>query len=438
MTEVKKELHVTKEELRLSKEENDKLKRQIADLTHRKGSHNSSLPPSVDINRKPKSLRQKSGKKSGGQKGHQGFTLSFSSTPDQIIDHIALYCRECGLSYTDTPQLQDKRQVIDIPPIKPIVTEHRVYKRTCLCGKCIISDFPQDVNSPVSYGSGVETLCAYFSSRQYISISRIQEMFTDIFNLPMSEGTVVNKIKSFSDKCIPLYDNIRKRVEGSTCIGTDETGCRVGGRRYWMWTWQTSFLTFIAASANRGYDTISKFFDRGFKNGVLVHDCWKAHFNTYAKGHQICLVHILRELEYFIEKRNKWAYDLSKLLHKAIDLKKKMLQNPKENYTKQVQQMYVDKYKLLQTTTHQNNKKLIALINRLRKYDQHIFTFLTIMEVPPDNNTSEQAIRNVKVKLKVSGLFRSTEGADQYAIIRSVIDTALKNGANVLNVFSLV
>lgn len=438
MAEIREELVLTKEELRIVRDENSKLKQKIADSAHRKGSNNSSLPPSVDIHRKTKSLRQKSGKKSGGQKGHDGFTLSFSPTPDYIIDHIAMYCPDCGSSYIDTPQLQDKRQVKDIPPIKPTVTEHRVYKRTCVCGKCTTSDFPRDVKSPVSYGSGVETLCAYFSSRQYISISRIQEMFADVFNLPMSEGTIVNKIKSFSTKCTPLYDNIRKRVEDSTCIGTDETGCRVEGQLYWMWTWQTSLLTFIAASANRGYDTISKYFARGFKNGILVHDCWKAHFNTHAKGHQICLAHILRELQYFIEKRNKWAYELSELLYKAMALKKKMLQNPNENYSKQVQQMQAEKFRLLQITTQQKDKKLMALIKRLRKYDQYILTFLIIMEVPPDNNASEQAIRNVKVKLKVSGLFRSNDGASQYAIIRSVIDTAIKNGANVFNVLSLV
>jgi len=434
----KEELRVTKEELRVVKEENGILKQQIAELAHRKGSHNSSLPPSIDLYRNTKSLRQHSNKRSGGQTGHEGKTLSFSSAPNEVIDHIATYCPDCGLAYTDTPKLKDRRQVVDIPPIVAFYTEHRVYERSCLCGKCNVSDFPQDVKSPISYGSGVETLCAYFSARQYISISRIQELFADVFNIPMSEGTIVSKIKSFAVKCSPLYDIIRGRVEASTCIGTDETGCRVKGQLYWMWTWQTTWLTYIVASANRGYDTISKNFANGFKNGILVHDCWKAHFNTHAKGHQICLVHILRELQYFIEKRNKWAYDLSQLIYKAMALKKKMQLNPNEDYNQKVRQIHINKDKLLHITTESKDKKLLALIKRLNKYDQYLLTFLKVMEVPPDNNTSEQAIRNVKVKLKVSGLFRTDDGASQYAIIRSVIDTALKNNANVLNVLTLV
>ncbi len=434
----KEELRITKEELRIAKADNGKLKTQIAELTHRKGTHNSSIPPSMDINRTTKSLRQQSGKKSGGQKGHEGNTLSFNATPEKVIDHIAAYCKDCGLAYTDTPKFKEKRQIVDIPPIKAFYTEHRVYERTCSCGKCSVSDFPQDVKSPISYGKGVETLCAYLSSRQYISISRIQELFADVFNLPMSEGTIVNKIKSFSKNCLPLYNMIRQRIETSTCIGVDETGCRVNGKLRWMWTWQTNKLTYLAASANRGYDTIAKHFSDGFKNAILVHDCWKPHFNSYAKGHQICLVHILRELQYFIEKKNKWAYHMSMLLYKSMALKKKMLQNPLENYSQQVRQIQKSKDRLIYINTQSKDKKLLALIKRLRKYDQYLFTFLKVMEVPPDNNASEQAIRNVKVKLKVSGLFRTEEGASQYAIIRSVIDSALKNKSNVFNVLSLV
>ncbi len=179
-------------------------------------------------------------------------------------------------------------------------------------------------------------------------------------------------------------------------------------------------------SANRGYQTIGKFFANGFTNGILVHDCWKPHFNAIAKGHQICIAHILRELEYFTEKRNsRWTYDFARLLHKALALKKKMVENPNHGYTKQVYQIQEQKTKLLKQTTDKKEKKLKALIKRLKKYEEYIFTFLTIEEVPLDNNASERAIRNLKVKLKVSGLFRSMNGATDYAIFRSVIDTAM-------------
>ncbi|HRO07907.1 MAG TPA: IS66 family transposase [Saprospiraceae bacterium] len=427
-----------KEELRLRDAKIVELNAIIAGMSHKKGSHNSSMPPSSDIGRKPISLREKSDKKTGGQKGHEGTTLKFSATPHEVIKHISSYCPDCGQPYTDEPILREKRQVVDIPPIELHYTEHVVYERKCKCGKCSVSDFPQGVNSPISYGSVIESLCGYFSCRKYISISRIREIFTDVFKIPMSEGTIVNKINTFAAKCMPLYEIIRQRVQDSTCIGTDETGCRVNGQLFWMWTWQTKLLTYIAASSNRGNETITKHFKGGFKKGILVHDCWKPQMNTQAMGHQICLVHLLRELKYFIEKRSKWAYDLSQLFHKSIRLKRKILENADKNYDLQIEQIQKTQDALLKIMTEIKDKKLLAIAKRVNKYRSFLFTFLKNKEVPPDNNASEQAIRNVKVKLKVSGLFRTEQGASQYAIIRSVIDTALKNKANVLNVLSLV
>lgn len=438
----KEELRLTKEELFLTKEkleitlvENEKLKKKVAELSHKKNSSNSSLPPSTDIKPKPKSLRQRSGKKSGGQPGHMGTTLEFCSNP-KIIDHIDEKCPQCGTDYTDTAILKERRQVWDIPPIVIEVIEHRVYERKCVCGKCSVSSFPEDVKAPISYGRNIETLCGYFSARQYVSISRIKEIFADVFNLPISEGTIVNKIKSLTKRCLPHYDAIHKEVQNSSCVGTDETGGKVNGKLHWLWTWQTKLCTFIVVSANRGYETIEKYFPEGFRESVLVHDCWKAHFITKAKGRQICLAHILRELQYFIEKRNKWSYELARLIWKSYSLKNKMAANPNSNYEIQVNQIEKSLYNLLKQDVISQNKKLNTLKKRLNKHLPYLITFLKIKEVPPDNNFSEQAIRNVKVKLKVSGLFRSEQGASYYAILRSIIDTAIKKNQNVLHVLA--
>lgn len=424
-----------KEELRLTKEENEKLKLRILELSHKKNSSNSSLPPSSDIQKTTKSLRQKSGKKPGGQVGRKGTTLEFHSDPI-LINHIDTKCPSCGTDYVDEPVFKERRQIFDIPPIVIQVLEHRIFERRCICGVCSISSFPAGVNSPISYGRMVETLCGYYSARQYMSIARIREMFADVFNLPISDGTIVNKIKSLANRCMPHYEGIKNEVQQSTCVGTDETGGKINGKLCWLWTWQTTLATFIVVSANRGYETIEKYFAKGFPNSNLVHDCWKAHFKTIAKGRQICLAHILRELQYFIEQKNKWAYELSKLIWKSLALKGKMLASPDANYNTQINQIEKTLKSLLQQELNTNNKKLNTMKKRLNKYQQHLLTFLKVMEVPPDNNSSEQAIRNVKVKLKVSGLFRSEEGASHYAVLRSIIDTAIKRKQNILQVLA--
>ena len=431
----KEELRLTKEELRLTKEENEKLKLRILDLSHKKTSTNSSIPPSSDIQKTTKSLRQKSDKKSGGQPGRKGTTLEFHSAP-KVIDHIDDTCPACGADYVDDPIFKERRQVFDLPTIVIQVFEHRIFERRCRCGVCSISSFPVDVKSPISYGRKIETLCGYYSARQYMRRARIREMLADVFNVPISEGTIVNKIKSLAHRCMPQYDEIKNDVQQSTCVGTDETGGKVNGKLRWLWTWQTRLVTFIIVSSNRGYETIEKYFAEGFANSILVHDCWKAHFITRAKGRQICMAHVLRELQYFIERRNRWAYELTKLIWKSLALKNKMLINPDVNYDKQIKQIENTLQDLLQAELHSKDKKLRTLKKRLNKYHEYLLTFLKVMEVPPDNNFSEQAIRNVKVKLKVSGQFRSEQGADYYAILRSIIDTTIKRKANVLQVLA--
>lgn len=432
------ELAFTKEELTKAKEENIFLKSVISELSHKKTSSNSSIPPSTEIEKKTKSLRQKSGKKTGGQKGHKGFTLEMRSNPDKQEDYISQYCQKCGQELKTSVLLHEKRQLIDIPSIQPHVTEYRVYKRICQCGYCNIADFPKDVRARISYGPNIKAMCAYFNVRQYMSFSRTKEMFADIFNIHMSEGTVANIMKSVAKKCEPVYEQIRQRISQSTCVGSDESGARVAGKTQWIWAWQTRLLTFLVISSNRGFNTIKENFQDGFLHAILVHDCWKPHFNTLTKGHQICIAHILRELAYFIEKRQKWAYEFLKLLLKALNLKKQMLCHPNVDYTTQIKELERQKNDLLNENIEIKNKKLKTLQKRLIRYNYYLFTFLHNPEVPPDNNATESAIRNIKIKLKVSGQFRTFAGAQYYAVIRSVIDTTIKNGKNVFNILSLV
>ena len=197
-------------------------------------------------------------------------------------------------------------------------------------------------------------------------------------------------------------------------------------------------LTFIAASRNRGYKTIEDNFREKLNQAILVHDCWKSHFKTGA-GHQLCLPHLLRELNYFIEKyKDPWAASFKKLLNQAMGVKKKM--TPENYHQPYGPRSEIEKSidALLLQHIDEKHKELVTFKKRMLNYRDHLLTFMYHPDVPPDNNGSERAIRNVKVKQKISGQFKSTAGAKQFAVLRSITDTAIKNGGNVLNALYLI
>jgi transposase len=436
----KEELRLTKEELNQAKAENVRLKQRINELNHKKNSNNSSIAPSQDINRKTKSLRTRSGKKNGGQYGHEASNLSFVENSDKVekIKLIPQFCQLCGEELNSEPELIEKRQVTDIPKTNITIQEYQLYGRLCECGHFTKESFPNYVAARTCYGPNIQAMIAYFSVRQYISVARIKETFRDIFGLSMSQGTIVNHIYAMQEKCLPSYRIIGEQIEKSKVIGSDETGTKVSGSLKWAWTWITPVLTYIVVSCNRGIQTINETFPNGFPKAVLVHDCWKAHFKTLTLTHQICIAHLLRELNYFLETEQLWAKGFHQLLLDGLHIKEKMLENPENDQSEAVQIIHYQKRKLLDPEITLEDKKLNSLKKRLIKYDSYIFTFLDHLEVPPDNNLSERAIRNFKVKLKVSGFFKTMKGAEAYAVIRSVVDTTVKNGQNVFEALSFV
>ena len=218
----------------------EELTQEVADLKHRlskyenpKNSNNSSIPPSKDENRpRRKSLREKSDRKVGGQKGREGKTLNMLEAPDVIEKHIPQYCKCCGNNISDiTAKFVGKRQVFDIPEIKVNVTEHQIFKKVCTCGYETTSGFPAEANAPVSYGNNIESMIGYFHARQYIPFKRMQEIFRDIFNTPISEGGIHYLLNKLVEKSQPAYDLIKQKLISNNkyAIGADETGMKVSG-----------------------------------------------------------------------------------------------------------------------------------------------------------------------------------------------------------------
>jgi transposase len=405
-------------------------------LKIKKTSSNSSIPPSVDLSKvKPnQSLRKKSGRKKGGQPGHKGHTLEMVANPDFIEKHSVDYCNSCGLSLESTVEfIAERRQVIDIAPIKLICTEHQVFAKKCSCGKVCRGQFSENVNAPIQYGSNVESLVSYFSVRQYLPFKRMKECFSDVFGLNLSQGSIANMLSKFAKKAHPIYQRIKANVSISDVIGVDETSAVVNGEKGWYWIWQNPLNTFISFSKSRGFNTITSLFPTGFQSSIVVSDCWAAQLKVDSKAKQLCIAHLTRELNFFIDTLNEpWAKNVKHLLLNAIDYKKEIIDYDALNETRK--KLSEELNRLLKGIEFSRNKKLKAFQKRLIKHEDKILTFLYSEDVPPDNNGSERGIRNIKVKQKVSGQFVSIQKAIDFAVVRSVFDTIIKNGSNIFQI----
>lgn len=402
----------------------------------KKDSHNSHNPPSSDKSKpkRNKSLRKKSSKKPGGQPGHKGNTLKMKAVPDEIVDLKSNYCESCGEDISGLPhELVSKRQEVIIPPVQPLFKEYRQYGCLCGCGHHQKAAYPQGVNAPIQFGSSVVAMVSYFNVFQYIPYKRLQLLFKDIFNLPISEGSIENLLNKAALKSKPVYQAIFENIKTANYIGSDETGAKVDGEKWWIWVWQNVKNTFLKASNSRGFDTVEALFPNGLPNATIGSDRWAAQLKIASKSKQLCFPHLQRDLIYLIEtEKTKWAQQFKELLSKTLKLRHLAIQQnkPFQKEDKQAQELEEELNNLLAVTlakdtvpkTHTFQKSMI-------KYRNYLFQCLYDLDVPPDNNASERAIRNVKVKQKISGQFKS--GQDTFCILRSIIDTLRKRELDV-------
>lgn len=430
-------------------QQNQKLQEQIISLQEQKQllkngrkSNTSSTPPSHDIGRSnQKSLRTPSSRKTGGQPGHEGTTLQVKEIPDDVVEHRPNYCKQCGEALdTNEMTMVSRKQEIVLPPIIPQYVEHQSYACTCkTCGFVTTTELPEYLKANVQYGPTVSAWVAYLSVRQYLSYERIAEFMKGCCNIFLSEGTIDNMLKNLTEKAQPVYQKIQQRVELSPVVGGDETGVKINGKKGWLWTFQTPLLTFFVASVSRGFENINNFFKNGFPVSVYVSDCLPAQLKVASKAHQICISHLLRELNNFIDVfKCQWSINLKHLFQDALQLKSEL--HP-EDYLSPNEKVFLIQSQLdelLHTEILDKHKKVQIFINRLNKNHDSILTFLYHPKVPPDNNGSERSFRNAKVKMKVSGQFKTLAGAHRFAVLRSVVDTAIKNSQNVLEALCLL
>ncbi len=404
----------------------------------KKDSTNSSLPSSTDIvpkNKRNQSTRESSGKSSGGQKGHKGSNLKQTDNPDKIIEieFNINSCKNCGFDISKVvAKLEERRQVLDLDlkETNQQITEYQSYSKECPeCGEVNHNNsYPDFVAPHISYGKNIMAIVVYLNVVHYISYTRIVETLKTMYKIDISEGTVDNLLKKASKLSQSEMEKLVSQLELSDMVGIDETGAKVDGARDWHWVFQNDSCTYIVHNESRGQKVIDEHFDNGFINAVVGHDNYSSYNNLIAKDEQLCLAHKLRDLNYAIECDDTQVMkDMKQLLKEAmLDHKLDISQKQREILKEQ----YLLMFDMLLKTETIEKSQTTKQINSFTKARDKIFTFLLHPNVDPDNNSSERAIRNIKVKLKVSGQFKSTQGAKDYATLRSVIDTARKREMN--------
>lgn len=447
----------------------ESLEKRISGLE--RNSRTSSKPPSSDKGNftnqpkpKPKSRRQKTKRKTGGQKGHPGSTLKKVPDPDKVTFHdfaSDAACPDCG-SHLDPKQGQgddfEVRQVFDLPPIKLEVTEHRARRCQCPdCGKRVTAPFPDEVKAPVQYGPRVQAAALYLGGYQLLPYRRLSELFDDLFNAPLSEGTLANIVKRGSQKAATAMEPIRGALVRSPVAHADETSCTVQGKRHWLHVFSNGELTAYHIDAKRGAEAMERMGLIPRYQGVLIHDCLGAYFTFQNCLHGLCNAHLLRELIYLHEELGQtWAAIMIELLLKAKDLAERevareegsprvigkgRLEKTLKSYDGILAMGYRENPEPPPKPKGQRGKaargKALNLLDRFDKYREEILGYFLYPELYPfDNNLAERDIRPIKVREKISGTFRSEEHARGFCLIRSIILSGRKQGRRVLETLS--
>lgn len=425
---------------------------QVKSLQERlaKDSHNSHLPPSSDrFGRKAKSLRKTSEKKSGGQPGHPGATLQWTSTPDEVTLCEVVQCEGCQQDLR-TVQVcgRERRQVVDVPPTRVFVREYQAEQKRCpQCQHLTVASFPQEASAPLHYGTRIGAIAVYLTQQQLLPLARACEVMSDLLGLQMSEGTVGELIQRCSRQLAPVEDKITAALTQAEVIHQDETGLVVAGKRHWMHVTCTPTLTHYHVHASRGHPALEAIGILPQFTGISIHDGWGSYF-LYDCDHAVCLVHVLRELVALEEQGHPWASDLKDLLlemkaatEEARALGQRRL-DPHEvmDWEAQFLRLLEEGDQACPRATSPPGKRgrckqsdARNLLDRLRKQQKAVLTFLEDLRVDFDNNLAERDLRMVKVQQKVSGCFRSMAGAHAFARIRGYVSTLRKQGLPLLS-----
>ena len=417
-----------------------------------KNSQNSSKPPSSDGLKKPspKSLRKPSCKKAGGQEGHPGTHLAVIADPDDVIGHMPSACEGCPhyKMCKGTACVTERRHVIDAV-VAVNVTEHQLLEiPICMLhGDNRKGSFPTGIKAAVQYGENLQALSVALNTVGAVSVKRTHEILSGVFNIPIATGTISNMVKRCADAVSETVQAIKQNVTASGLGHFDETGTRVDKKLWWVHDASNCEFTYLDISPKRGYLGMEQCGVLPLFRGIAMHDCWASYWSYTDLQHAVCCAHLVRELTGIVENHpeQEWAsafidllLDMKKVKDKAIEAGKEALSyyhyhKYDKQYKKLIKQAREENPLPITTEKKRGRKKkgkILALVERLDNYKASVCLFIHNFMVPFDNNQAERDIRMIKVKTKVSGCFRSEDGARDYLKIMSYVGTAHKQGHN--------
>ncbi len=418
-----------------------------------KNSRNSGKPPSSDGLKKPRtrSLRRKTGRRSGGQEGHEGHTLQMVAQPDHIERHYATRCPYCATNLKDVvSDKYEERQVFDIPPVHIMVTEHQAESKQCPhCRQRVKGTFPTNVTQPVQYGPRLKAQTVYLNNYQLLPWARTCELLGDFYGHRPSEGFVLAGNEALVNSIEPTLDTIHRQLVAADVVHFDESGLRVEGQLNWLHLASTGLLTYYDVHPKRGKEGMSAIGILPQLRGRAVHDHWRSYFTFDNCSHALCNVHHLRELQFIVDQYEQtWAEGIASLL---LDIKaeveaaqpEQMTLSPdrlthfEKRYDDLIERGLVANPPPANPPVKKRGRKKQSppknLLDRLRDHKREVLAFMYDFRVPFDNNLAERDVRMLKVKQKISGAFRTRTGAETFCAIRSYISTVRKHGVNVID-----
>ena len=443
---------------------------QIADLTRqlvvlvdrvavleaqaRRGPGNSSKPPSSQGYDKPapRSLRRPSGRRAGGQEGHEGAGLAQVAEPDEVVDHVPAACSGCGAALAGAMVVSvESRQVFDLPPIALRAVEHRVQHRRCGCGAVTMALAPRCTGAPAQYGPGVRAAAVYLVCAQHLPHARAAAVMSDLVGAAISPGSIASWVAAGAGDLVApgsFTDAVTAALASAPVVHADETGLRVDGALAWIHSASTKDLTLYTCHARRGVEAMDAagVIAAMAPTAVLVHDGWKP-YATYDVVHALCNAHHLRELTGVAENHREqapWAQAMIAFLvevhHSAGRAKDAgsdgfapdLLTTYRSRYTKIIEAGWAANPTAKRPGAprppgpRQRAGPAVALLTRLDVQREQVLRFAIDFRVPFDNNLAERDIRMVKIRQKISGCLRTEAGAHAFAAVRSYLSTTGK------------
>jgi transposase len=404
-----------------------------------KNSGNSSKPPSSDgYGKKPlqpmtTSLRKATGKKAGGQPGRVGKTLEPVETPDQIVVHRPECCPDCQFCLAGVSPSHDalcRRQVFEMPEPRVVVTEHRSACVTCpACGKHCRGSFPQGIDQPVQYGPNLLGFATYLNGVHLLPFDRCAQVVRDVTGVPFSPGSLARALKTAHQALAPFETQVKAALMKAPVLHVDETGSRVNGKLQWFHVRCTGDLCLLFRHERRGGVATEDLADY---KGTLVSDFWSSYVKLSCR-HAFCGAHLLRELTFQHQvKSQEWAKQMTAVFEQAVAACHKAREvgadvaEGRDHLNHEYEYWVAEGLRCNPPPLTGRATKTVCLLERLRDYPNSCRRFLNELSIPFTNNEAERDLRMLKVKGKISGCFRTTEGADKHARLRSYAITCRK------------